>query len=127
MTSRFTLAFTSIMRQNKARLAHHDMDHFLTSLKSMEAQWVNLHGRRATFNWDAIVDKMTEAMAEIVDERQLGQISSHDLLALHEKLNRDYRTSDNSVTCSDACQVALDMAIKAQHAPTPKQTAELVA
>ena len=123
MTSRFTLAFTSIMRQNAPRLAHHDMDHFQTSLKAMEGYWTKLHGRRASFDWETIVDKLIEAMSELSHERQLNQISSHDLLALHEKLNREYRTDDNSITCSDACQVALDMAIKAQHSNTLKEAA----
>jgi len=61
-------------------------------------------------------------LEDVMGDEAKQQITSHDLLTLHEHLNRLFRTSDNSVACSDACQVALDMAIKSQHSPRPEKS-----
>ena len=104
------------------------MDAFIESLESIKPRWTAVHGRRANFNWDAISQKMISTMSEIVEHKGVAQITSHDLLNLHERLNDMYRNAnDNSIACSDACQVALDLAIKAQHAPSRKPGVELVA
>ena len=117
----------AFMRRHDAKLAHDSLDAFASFLDDTKPQWEKTHGRRASFNWDAITGKLTSALRDLMDDKSTHQITSHDLLALHERLDRKFREHDNTIACSDACQVALDMAIKAQHAPSRVAGVELVA
>ncbi|MFK7840614.1 MAG: hypothetical protein AB8B83_09840 [Bdellovibrionales bacterium] len=121
-----SLHFSSLIRDNAPRLAHNSRDDFSAFLEGVKADWLALHGRRASFNWDLITEKLLEAADDLFEYGQ--QITSHDLLRLHEDLNIKFRSKeDDSTACSDACQIALDMAIKTQHMPAQQTDIEMVA
>lgn len=116
MTKTGGFNLVALMRENDAQQAFDGIDAFIGALEAYaKPKYEGLHRDRAYFNWNSTSAKLVSVMRDILDENSATIINSHMLIDLHERLDHQFRHGiDTNVSCSNATQVAMDLAIKAQ-------------
>jgi len=116
MTKSGDFNLVALMRENTDQPAFSDMDAFISALDGdVKTEFTSLHRGHAYFNWDSTRAKLISVMHDVVANNAKPNITSHMLIDLHEQLDHGFRRGiDTDISRSNATQVAMSMAIKAQ-------------